>query len=710
MQSILKKILTLSLTINLTILAQGYVCAIGGGSENYNDWSDAPYRWIVQRADSGKIIIIDVADATNWLPNYFISLGASTAYNKTIPNVATANLQSTYDELITAKGIFIRGGNQWDYIRFWKGTKVDSAIQYVFNNGGVIAGTSAGAAVLGEVDFTAQSGSAYPDESLLNPFISKMRFEYNFLKLVPNVLFDTHFIERGRHGRLIAMIYNQHFNSGRDLIGAGIDDRTAICISPNGIGEVMGSGAVTIFYKDNLTNYAAYTSGKYTIENLKSHILTKGWKFNFNTKEITFIPESAKDVDINRAWQMPRTSFYLTGNNDISANLNNLGEFLSNTNSSNVVVITHPGFSNSITTLTNYLASNNYNYSLLNITTSNLNNPIEAAKINNSTCIVFAGDSLNVLSLLNQNGNIVANEFHNSVQSGKSIFFFGNAGKIAGGIFVGNTDTDLYASYRGRMTLNNGLNIFGELVFQPLVFDNADYYENRMSSVLWGMMRNRKRIGIYLNGTNRVQFSSMDKSITGFATIPYVIVDTRTATKVDSSTYRASGSIGPRQVVAFDNLRWSLTNYPTIKYLLQVGRFDYLTEVENELQLDVPADFVLYQNYPNPFNPITNIKFSIPTVILSSSKDNEDVTIRQTQSDRLMKTQSEMISQTQRDMKVTLKVYDILGNEVATLVDEEKLPGTYEVKFNGDRLASGVYFYRLTFADLSVTKAMILIR
>jgi len=236
--------------------AQGYVCAIGGGSENYNDWSDEPYRWIVQKADSGKIIIIDVADASNWLPNYFMSLGADTAYNKTISSTSVANLQSTYDELITAKGIFIRGGDQWNYIRTWKGTKVDSAIQYVFNNGGVIAGTSAGAAVLGEIDFSAQSGSAYPDEALLNPFYSRMKFENNFLKLVNNVLFDTHFIERGRHGRLIAMLYNLFFTQGRNVVGVGIDDRTAICISPDGIGEVMGSGAVTILYKDDLTKYS----------------------------------------------------------------------------------------------------------------------------------------------------------------------------------------------------------------------------------------------------------------------------------------------------------------------------------------------------------------------------------------------------------------------------------------------------------------------
>ncbi len=674
-------ILNLNLNPSLNLLAQGYVCAIGGGSENYNDWSDAPYGWIVQKSDSGKIIIIDVADATNWLPNYFISRGAATAYNKTIPNTAAANLQSTYDELITARAIFIRGGDQWDYIRLWKGTKVDSAIQYVFNNGGVIAGTSAGAAVLGDVDFSAQNGSAYPAEALQNPFYSRMRFENNFLKLVPNVLFDTHFIERGRHGRLIAMIYNQHFSSGRDLIGVGVDDRTAICISPDGVGEVMGSGTVTVFYKDHLTRYSTLTSGKYTIENLKSHLLTKGWKFDFISKQIVFIPSSAKDVDTSRVWQFPLTDFNLTGSNNISAQLNNnLADFLSSVNSSSVAVISHPGFSSSLTAITNYLSTNNFNYSIVNVTSSNLNSQSEADKINSATCFVFAGDSLNVLSYLNQAGNILPDAFQSAVAAAKPIFFFGNAGKISGEKYVDNTDGDAYASYRGKMTLNNGLNLFGELIFQPLIFENSDYYENRMSSVLWGMMRKRSRIGIYLNGNDRIKISASDKSVSGVAAIPFIIVDARSTTKVDSSTYRASSSIGPRQVVAFDNLRWSLTNYTDVRYLIQEGRFDNLTEVENETNKIQPKDFVLYQNYPNPFNASTNISWRSPV-----------------------------------GSRVVLKVYDILGNEVATLVDEFREAGRYEVEFNVVQfsrleLPSGIYFYRLSTPNYSETKSMILLK
>jgi hypothetical protein len=75
---------------------------------------------------------------------------------------------------------------------------------------------------------------------------------------------------------------------------------------------------------------------------------------------------------------------------------------------------------------------------------------------------------------------------------------------------------------------------------------------------------------------------------------------------------------------------------------------------------EIPSEFELFQNYPNPFNPTTNVQFSIINV-----------------------------------QYVTLKLFDILGKEVATLINEKLQPGTYEVTFDGSNLASGIYFYRI---------------
>ena len=78
-------------------------------------------------------------------------------------------------------------------------------------------------------------------------------------------------------------------------------------------------------------------------------------------------------------------------------------------------------------------------------------------------------------------------------------------------------------------------------------------------------------------------------------------------------------------------------------------------------------EFRLSQNYPNPFNPVTTIKYTIPNVTLSGVEGS----------------------------LVVLKVYDILGSEVATLVNQEQSVGNYKVDFNASKLSSGVYFYQI---------------
>ena len=99
-----------------------------------------------------------------------------------------------------------------------------------------------------------------------------------------------------------------------------------------------------------------------------------------------------------------------------------------------------------------------------------------------------------------------------------------------------------------------------------------------------------------------------------------------------------------------------------------------VTGVENEFA-SIPEVYSLAQNYPNPFNPSTKINFSIP-----------------------------------KQGIVSLKVYDVLGKEVMTLVNESKPAGNYQVDFNGVNLASGAYFYRIESGDFRDIKRMILIK
>ncbi|OGV04748.1 MAG: hypothetical protein A3J84_05080, partial [Ignavibacteria bacterium RIFOXYA2_FULL_37_17] len=101
----------------------------------------------------------------------------------------------------------------------------------------------------------------------------------------------------------------------------------------------------------------------------------------------------------------------------------------------------------------------------------------------------------------------------------------------------------------------------------------------------------------------------------------------------------------------------------------------------NEKKSDqFPTVYNLAQNYPNPFNPTTKIKFTIPE------------------------------EGTKHSLLVQLKVYDVLGNEVETLVNEIKPAGNYEINFDASGLSSGVYFYKLIAGDYLSTKKMLLIK
>jgi len=105
-----------------------------------------------------------------------------------------------------------------------------------------------------------------------------------------------------------------------------------------------------------------------------------------------------------------------------------------------------------------------------------------------------------------------------------------------------------------------------------------------------------------------------------------------------------------------------------VSIYIQVDNPNYLLDDEG-----MAIEYLLLQNYPNPVNPTTTIKYQVPELSF-----------------------------------VTLKVYDVLGNEVTTLVNEEIPAGSYDVEFDGSELTSGIYFYRLQIGSIIEAKKMVL--
>jgi hypothetical protein len=132
------------------------------------------------------------------------------------------------------------------------------------------------------------------------------------------------------------------------------------------------------------------------------------------------------------------------------------------------------------------------------------------------------------------------------------------------------------------------------------------------------------------------------------------------------------------------NIRPGFYQY-RLKQIDYDGSFAYSNIIE--VEVDAPIEFSIEQNYPNPFNPSTKIKYVIPNVETRHASSLQ---------------------------MVSLKVYDILGNEIATLVNEEKPAGSYEVEFNTSsgigNLVSGIYFYQLISGNNVQTRKMILLK
>jgi len=164
----------------------------------------------------------------------------------------------------------------------------------------------------------------------------------------------------------------------------------------------------------------------------------------------------------------------------------------------------------------------------------------------------------------------------------------------------------------------------------------------------------------------------------------YEISDSITGTHKATLTFAAN--VGGLSMMIFNSDTFSvvLNSYSLLGgygvYPLHIGNEwemmegTYVTDI-NEINISNLNTFLLAQNYPNPFNPVTTIKYQIPKISF-----------------------------------VTLKIYDVLGNEITTLVNQEKPSGRYEVEFDALALPSGIYFYKLQAGSFVQTKKMVLMK
>lgn len=220
---------------------------MGGGGK-----LDSAYRFIAQHAGNGHIVILRAVSDDSYDPTDG-SYGES--YMKEWGPVVSAETivfhhrEAAHDPRViaalkNADGIFLAGGDQSNYIRYWKGTPVQEALNAHVAANRPIGGSSAGLAILGHYSYGALDGGSMESKvALANPFDAGVTLEDDFLRYryLENVITDTHFSQRHRLGRLIAFL--ARLGGGGDIFGIGVDEKTALLIDADGVGRLAQGSA-----------------------------------------------------------------------------------------------------------------------------------------------------------------------------------------------------------------------------------------------------------------------------------------------------------------------------------------------------------------------------------------------------------------------------------------------------------------------------------
>jgi len=229
-----------SSTDKVTPTDAGYLL-MGGGVD-----LDEAFTTLCTKAHGGDVVILRSHGGDDYNP-YINGLCKLNSVTTLVIRSRQAAERPVVSETIRhAEAIFIAGGDQSEYIRFWKGTPVQAEVNEALHRGVPIGGTSAGLAVLGEYIFTAMHDTAVTAKVLPDPFHKTVTLERTFLDipLLRGTITDTHFDTRDRMGRLMVFMARILASDGMPQLHAiAVDEKGAVDLEPDGSAHVVGTRA-----------------------------------------------------------------------------------------------------------------------------------------------------------------------------------------------------------------------------------------------------------------------------------------------------------------------------------------------------------------------------------------------------------------------------------------------------------------------------------
>ncbi len=257
-----------------------------GGLQLEGGGTDQPeaFKWLVDHAGGGDIVVIRASGTDAYNP-FIAKIAPANSVETIVFHDRTAASDPVLERIKHAEAVFLAGGDQGNYIKYWKDTPVEDALNALARRGVPIGGTSAGLAVLSQFSFAALNDSITSEEALADPYSSKITIEHDFLDLpyLKGIITDTHFVERNRLGRtlvfLARMLQDGMASPARAI---AVDSTTAVLVESDGTASVVGK--TTAYFLTATRRATVCTAGTpLSIDDIAVYRVKPGDTFNLKT-------------------------------------------------------------------------------------------------------------------------------------------------------------------------------------------------------------------------------------------------------------------------------------------------------------------------------------------------------------------------------------------------------------------------------------------
>jgi hypothetical protein len=425
--------------------------------------------------------------------------------------------------------------------------------------------------------------------------------------MMPGFVYDSHYTNRGRLGRLAAFMAHWKKNKNESLVGIGVDEITALAISPEGEATAYGAGTVSIIRERNGIDYS--TSAALAIDSLEITHLSHRRSINLNTFEVDTFGSA---VEPSSTIETTPSKIYISGGDKLNTTNESLLEKFTAEGSSEDNTIIFTGADQSLAL--EYKAKlNEYGASHVHIyeATGETSNSSELASlIRSAQKFLFVGNNTyNLITLFYNSGGAAANALKEALES-RAIYlaFIGDNARICGQVVVGN-----YISADANLAVSNGFGLIKTATIIPKTFERPQsgavttYWHGTNAAIPYAMVSQGVKNGIWLNDDNYILFKGSDNKagFTAFGTSP-VFVQTLHNTKGELVSQTYSGTGNPDTKAAFDFMYLSF---------LHEGQEYILADFESSATgIDEELEMPSIKMFPNPTSDKLNISSSVKLV------------------------------------------------------------------------------------------------